>query len=198
MPQNSNYTNNCQKPLKSAAEVSGGGENRREPNPYLTCRENSRYGICSCWWARIPACLESKGEQFIDSCAPKREDVESGDTYGLWKTPTAWLWILGPLLTVSVTLGYLLNPSAPQILIPEMILIMEPMWWVDVSPEWGDSGHSGYGGGRRGSDSDDGSSPPHILTRYLRYAREHLSGAEVIWRCILSPPLCVVWANLGF
>lgn len=42
MPHNSNYTNNCQKSLKSDLEASGGGGKRNQPNPCLMFTDSLR------------------------------------------------------------------------------------------------------------------------------------------------------------
>ena len=42
MPHNSNYTNNCQKSLKSDLEASGGGGKHTQPNPCLMFTDSPR------------------------------------------------------------------------------------------------------------------------------------------------------------
>lgn len=42
MPHNSNYTNNCQKPLKSAAEAGGGGDENAPAKSLLHVQRKSK------------------------------------------------------------------------------------------------------------------------------------------------------------
>lgn len=85
-PQNSNYTNTCQKPLQSTAEAAG--EGHAEPFFDVDRKRSLGRGLCESEGeflsARIPSVNSSPPN------APRRKEVESGDRQAKDRKPAAW------------------------------------------------------------------------------------------------------------